>query len=178
MIKLPKYIACLSCFIFLMSSQSCSIRKDIIQPSQFYQSPYGSIVRGYCGKVNDSIPQSFKGELIAVDSASIIVKNTYDNKIHSYPKEKIKKLHVFLSTFVNELEPKHKVLYFVNGVLPLAHGWWMIITYPLNWTATGVPAFSAYKMRYPYEVTWNELYKFSRFPQGVPKQIELDQLIY
>jgi len=63
----------------------------------------------------------------------------------------------------------------------LAHGWWMILTVPLNLivttnqsnkTATGTYLISL------HDAKWNNLRKFCRFPQGMPEGINQEDLYY
>ena len=48
----------------------------------------------------------------------------------------------------------------------------LMITIPIGISA----AHDTYKMNYPKNVSWNQMSKFARFPQGIPDHIDLDQI--
>lgn len=68
------------------------------------------------------------------------------------------------------------------GTLSTAsHGWYFILSAPL-WLLTGIPSTvsASYDGRYaddhPGIAWWQSVTKFSRFPQGIPKGVDLNRL--
>ncbi len=61
--------------------------------------------------------------------------------------------------------------------LTLTHGVFLILTLPINLLIAGPIVDSqrsgTYIIEYPKAVTWEELAKFSRFPQGIPKGLDI-----
>lgn len=63
-------------------------------------------------------------------------------------------------------------------ITSIGHGFWGVITLPINIsTAASMNSSSnssAYRMKYPDNISWNEMSKFARFPQGIPENIDLN----
>ena len=68
----------------------------------------------------------------------------------------------------------------INNVLVLGHGFWAVLTLPVNLASTIPMSYSAskgvYRVNYPKNVYWENLSKFARFPQGIPAGIDLKSI--
>ena len=69
----------------------------------------------------------------------------------------------------------------LGTVSTLSHGWFLGFTFPM-WLATGISASSGESFRdrysedHPDESYWIQIIKYSRFPQGLPDNINLKNL--
>ncbi|RED50569.1 hypothetical protein [Seonamhaeicola aphaedonensis] len=55
----------------------------------------------------------------------------------------------------------------------IGHGFWGVITLPVNiGVSAGINSKNVYWMKYPEHIKWDQLHKYARFPQGIPKAID------
>ena len=116
----------------------------------------------------------YSGEFIALDEENAYV--LYDS-LYVVPKNKIVNSTI-------ELDQKstggYAIWVTLGSLSTLSHGYYGIITLPL-WLLAGIPTAAGESFRdmheaeYPDEIYWNEVNKFSRFPQGV-ERINLSDL--
>lgn len=119
--------------------------------------------------------ETIKGEYIASDSTKVYI--LFDS-LSIIPKDIIK-------SAVLEIDDKNTGPYSgwttLGSVSTLSHGKFLIFTFPI-WIATGVSASSgeSFRDRYaednPADAYWNKIIKFSRFPQGLPENLNLKTL--
>jgi hypothetical protein len=123
---------------------------------------------------NDEKWMQYSGEFIAIDDANIYL--LYDSS-YVIPKDNI-------VNSIIEIDQKNTGAYgawvALGSISTLSNGFYLIFTFPL-WLIAGIPVASgeSYRDRYeaelPDEIYWNNVNKFSRFPQGV-KNINLIEL--
>jgi len=133
------------------------------------QSNYGGWITLIVNESNDESDEKvmqYGGEFIAVDTVNIYV--LYDS-LYVIPKEKI------INSII-ELDQKSTGAYgaWVAGgsLATISNGAFLVITFPL-WMVAGIPATSGesfrdrYEQENPDEYYWDDVRKFSRFPQRV-----------
>ncbi len=130
--------------------------------------------------ISDSIPEKkeayeYKGEFLAVDSLNVYL---LADSAYTVKKDEVKDALL-------ELDEKNSGKYALWGaaflLTPVVNGIISIITAPIG-IISGFGAASIesgrdrYQVSYPDERYWNEVSKFSRFPQGIPEGIELNRV--
>jgi hypothetical protein len=115
---------------------------------------------------NEIFWMQYSGEFIAVDETNLYI--LYDS-LYIIPK-----IEVVYS--VIELDQKktgsYTVWFLLGSCATISNGYYLLITYPL-WLIGGIPTITgeSYRDRYeielPDEIYWEDINKFSRFPQGV-----------
>ena len=108
----------------------------------------------------------YSGEFIALDEENVYV--LYDS-LYIIPK------NIIVNSVV-DLDQKNTGSYAVwvtlGSLLTISNGMYATITLPL-WLLAGIPTATSesyrdlYETEYPNEIYWNDVNKFSRFPQGV-----------
>ncbi len=116
-----------------------------------------------------------RGEYITSDTLNVYI--LYDS-LYIIPKGKI-------TDAILEIDDKNTSEYsgwtVLGTVSTLSHGWFLGFTFPI-WLATGISASSgeSFRDRYsegdPDEAYWNQILKYSRFPQGKPENVNLREL--
>ena len=116
----------------------------------------------------------YSGEFIALDENNVYL--LYDS-LYIIPKD-------IIVNSVIDLDQKNTAIYALwvalGSLSTISNGYYLAITFPL-WLAAGIPTAAGESYRdmheeeYPSEIYWNDVNKFSRFPQGV-ESIELSNL--
>ena len=116
-----------------------------------------------------------RGEYLTSDTSNVYV--LYDS-LYIVPKLKI-------TDAVLEIDDKNTSEYdgwtILGTASTLSHGWFLGFTFPM-WLATGISASSGESFRdrysedHPDESYWIQIIKYSRFPQGLPDNINLKNL--
>jgi hypothetical protein len=115
-----------------------------------------------------------QGELIAVGEDSIYV--LADRQARAFPKAKIRtaRLIIFRTT-----EGGYAAWTFFGSLFTLTNGYFLAVSLPATLIA-GIATTSTEAQRINYidfpVNKWEELGKFSRFPQGLPQDLDLSQL--
>lgn len=117
------------------------------------------------------------GELIAVDSVKIIVLT--DSVLYHVKFAEVIKLSEINHYTLRYAKPKHYgpliPLYWLGSVF---HGYYFVLTAPINIlttsivTSTGEKAFT-YNEK---DLNFKKLKMFARFPQGLPPNIDINQI--
>jgi hypothetical protein len=133
--------------------------------------PYGSYIM-----VTQKKGVDVEGELLAIDSSKIIILTQTDT---TRPKKSaivsLKNVSKFKLLYAKPAN------YDWSALLPLSaisHGWYLILTFPMNLIAT-ISVFTGAKNAFTYndeEITLKELKKFARFPQGIPPDIDIKSI--
>lgn len=117
-----------------------------------------------------------KGEIIEVTDNEIkILTISSIPKIRIISKNKISILDVIITGTSDDpqrIEKWAKQMRWVS----VGHGFWGLITFPINFGITNIQrnkaSIGTYRMKYPKDVSWLDLKKFARFPQGIPDQVD------
>ena len=114
-----------------------------------------------------------QGEFIADDVTSVYVLAS--DRVAVVPKAEI---HQATLTIYKSQAGAAGELAALGVVSTISHGWYAILSAPI-WllVGIGVTATESYSgfLEYP-KVSWDELRKFARFPQGIPKGLDLERL--
>jgi hypothetical protein len=123
---------------------------------------------------SDEVWMEYSGEFIALDKDNVYV--LYDS-LYVIAKNKI-------VNSVVDLDQKNTGIYalwvILGSLSTISNGYYLAITFPL-WLIAGIPTAAGesyrdmYAEEYPDEIYWNDVNKFSRFPQGV-ESINLSDL--
>jgi hypothetical protein len=111
-----------------------------------------------------------RGELIALDSNTMVVLSSETRKCVSIPVSEVGKFSLrYASPKSYGWAPP------VLSLLSLSHGYWSVFTIPINLIVTiAVEAESRNSFRYNHEnITYQDLKMFARYPQGIPPGIAL-----
>ncbi|MCR9290604.1 MAG: hypothetical protein NXI23_24800 [Bacteroidetes bacterium] len=138
-------------------------------------------VKGLILKAEIDGKSKILGEIIEVNSEAIMIlpidKNT--NTIMTIPKDKIQNADIIIASTSDNPTGISTWAGLIN-LAPAGHGWFMILSVPINLVTTisigSDAAKGTYRMKYPKNVSWNQMSKFARFPQGIPDHINLDQI--
>lgn len=128
---------------------------------------------------------AFRGEMIAVEEDTLWILPLFlayeeqdTSGLIAIPRDLVKEMDVFIAT-TSENPHSSDALTIANSLLPFTHGWWGIFTLPPNLVANlsiaGGARSKPYKMEYGRaDLQWEHLFKFCRFPQGMPEGISRD----
>lgn len=141
----------------------CSKKHPAFLPryDEIHLNEYGSFIKVYLDEKGNSL----KGELIAVENQQMVILTGNPAKCVSIPTGKIVKYNLF---YANPYNYSKKAT--LNNLITLSHGWLFVITFPL-YGLTGEILKSEAKNSYMYnmqELPVDQLYKFARYPQGIP----------
>lgn len=159
-------------FSFLMTS--CSRTIPIVNDvNSYHQSPKGSYIeakiKGRREKLNIS------GELLVADDKKIIVYTlTNPRIIQPYALKDILTYNLYFATGVENYDVRSSII----NATTLTHGWFIILTLPINLIINGSINESVHKeLRFDAkELPKDQLYKYARYPNGLPRGINLSNL--
>ena len=169
-------IPVLSLLIFIIGgcAHSYAPNRWLPDTNQIQTEAYGGWLTIDYEPLNDQTIE-IKGEYITSDTSNIYI--LYDS-LFIIPKAKI-------IDAVLEIDDKNTSEYdgwtILGSASTLSHGWFLGFTFPM-WLATGISASSGESFRDRYsesdlnEAYWNQILKYSRFPQGKPKILNLGDL--
>lgn len=169
---------------------ACSSPEYLSKPMNFKYHVKGLFIEIFTGK------NKLTGEIIAVNEKSMILLplsnydqgdarsgNVKSDVIKPYMpnsalvtvlKDSIQKAVIIVATTSDDPKKISTGASFINFA-SIGHGFWGIVTLPLNLVITisiaNDAAKGAYKVKYPELITWSEMSKFARFPQGLPRNI-------
>lgn len=124
-------------------------------------------------KINNKTPEYLGGELIAVDSNSIVVMSEKKKRCITIEKSKVKKYSLRYAKTKN-----YGWTIPVFALSSISHGFYAIVTLPLNLIATiAITASSSKASSYTDKtISYDQLRMFARFPQGIPPNISLESI--
>lgn len=151
----------------LIAISSCATKKAYLPSSDYVDvNTYGSYIK----VKRQSTYTNVKGELIAIDSNSLLV---LDEKSEQCVKIPISDVFEFKLRYANASQYGWTVP--VAVVLPFMHGFFSVMTIPTHLIVTIVVTASGNRA-YTYNnmaISYKELAMFARFPQGLPPDIDL-----
>lgn len=117
---------------------------------------------------------SIQGEFIAISSDSVFIMP--DKKVQVLPKADIDRARII---FFNNESDAYSLWAFLSSVATISNGYYLVLTLPIN-IITGISTASAEAKRINYydypSLTWEELNKYARFPQGIPEQVDINEI--
>lgn len=151
---------------------ACSTPKYVDSPKDFKYNIHGLYANF---KLNDR--PSIIGEIIEVQPDIIRILPLSSNMgITTFSKDLIKSAEILVALSYDN----PKKIYSWSGLMGLtsiAHGFWGVFTLPINVTTAismnNSTYQGAYKIKYPDKILWKDMSKFARFPQGIPKNINV-----
>lgn len=174
-----KYFLIFLSYLWFLSSCSTPY-VHLPKYDQVHADAYGAMITvRYKDKDNKS--QISTGELLSVENDSIYilskVKKSYNQteEIHKIITAHQKKVTSY-KVIIAKSEPNGAFL--ASGILGLAHGFFLLISIPLN-IAVGAVIMSEEKYLYSLsqkELKMEELYQYARFPIGIPQNTDLSEL--
>ncbi len=150
---------------------SCKSPDYLSQPMEF-----GYRVKGLVIEVKTTDRNKVLGEIIEVGEGHILLLPVKDpaSSIISLDRQDVKEADVIVATTSDK--PGTIALWGgLQNILVLSHGAFAIITLPINLAISISLAQDAakgtYRVKYPDNIEWEEMSKFARFPQGLPREI-------
>lgn len=159
-------------FLALLVLGSCYPTKNLPKSKSLNSFPYGS---NFQWKNSDD--KLLEGELLAVEDGFLYVLPYLDSEYsNEFYKLEYKSLKKFRLVYV-----KPKSYWWtipVSMVVSIGQGLLSIFTLPINLISTGFIISSTYKNASFSEsqITYDELREFARYPQGMPKDIDITTL--
>lgn len=158
--------------ILILLGTSCLSNKYLPKPSELKQHTKGLYIDL---KLNGE--SSVLGEIIEVNPEEVnilpikIINSTvYHGALTTIKKEQINRARIGVAT-ISDNPKKIKNLATTASVISIGHGWFAIITLPSS-LAIGISTVNgSMSIRYPMDISWDQMNKFARFPQGIPKSI-------
>lgn len=168
-----RYIIILTLIFFMGACKSPSY---LSSPKNF---PHQ--VKGLIFEVKLENSYKMRGEIIEVTEEAIWVLplNLNEGRLTKIPKEVVQTADIYIATTSNDPKGISSWAGLINFTI-VGHGWFGFLTLPLNLAIT-IPiandsAKGTYRMNYPKNVSWEYLYKFARFPQGLPAGYQGSQI--
>ena len=164
-----------SIFIILVFCISCTRSKYLLHPDLYESNVMGIYVLGYQNHT-EAHYRNIKGELIAIHGDTMIVRDYRAGDIRYCDRLAITSLKLLPASAIGDFNNTNQTLSAIFAFVPLSHGAYAIFTYPMNWIAFSAIAQSKHVIRYETDIFWPDLYKFARFPQGVPASVDPKEL--
>lgn len=171
----PGYI--ISIFFTIIFVTSCSKKLPLVSEADVhYNSKYGAYIEVRLSKKSIRLA----GELISANDQYIIVKTEERNSNLTSKIEKIQKEQILAYNIFYASNNKEKIDTWSNilALSTITHGFWLLITLPVNLITKFSVSNNKYK-EFSYsnkEIPYESLYKFARFPQGLPDFITLENI--
>ncbi|MBK8620422.1 MAG: hypothetical protein IPN79_01340 [Saprospiraceae bacterium] len=177
--SIQQVLTCTICVLILGSCKTPFV--NLPAYDKVYEDPYGAMITiRYKDNVNRT--QNSIGELISVENDSIYIltktKTTYNNRNpESYEIITIhqKKTNSYKVVFAQS-EPNGAFL--ASGILVFTHGFFMLTSIPIN-VVLGALVMGEEKYLYSFtdrQIKVENLFKFCRFPSGIPANLDLNKL--
>ena len=125
---------------------------------------------------SDIYYDEFSGEFVAIDSNSIYILSNLECKSFNF--KNILYAHLQTRTNSKYLMAGWSVL---GALSTISHGFFLILTGPL-WIISGIGTTinesyeDVYTKNYPTEDWWIQFSRYARFPQGLPKSVDIKKL--
>ncbi|WP_242134532.1 hypothetical protein [Aestuariivivens marinum] len=156
--------------ILIYFIQGCSSPKYLSAPKDFQNN-----VKGLYFKCKIKKKQTkFIGEIIEVGDDHIkLLSVKKGEKMIILDRNAIEEAEIMVALSVDDPKKIDTWASLVN-VMSIGHGFWGGFTLPMNIAivSTGINKKNIYRMKYPEHITWGQLRKYARFPQGIPKTID------
>lgn len=157
--------------IVLFFCGACSSPYYLSKPAEFkYQ------VKGLTFEANLDEGLILFGEIIELDSESITILpiGPQRKEMTTISKTQIKSAEIIVSS-TSDNSQKIGTWAGLTNIESIGHGIVGIVTLPINLAVTIPIAIDAskgtYRIKYPENISWDEMTKFARFPQGIPENI-------
>lgn len=133
--------------------------------------------RGLWIECNLKNKTTINGEILALNKNQAFILPLF-GEVLTIEKQNIKNAVIHVSLTANQPEELRAAP--LIPLLSLTHGWWAFFTLPINISVVAPTVSSqrsgTYIIDYPKAVKWEQLAKFSRFPQGIPEGLDIYSL--
>lgn len=150
---------------------SCATNSHLPDSRYIGEHPYGSQI-----SIHLKNNQTLEGELIAVNPEQIyVLTNVQDKKkLQVVPASKVVDYTVSYARF----KGTNYAWTIPFSLVTIAHGMYSVFTFPINLiTSFAIGSKSNYTLEYlKDQITWDDLSKFARFPQGIPSNVRLEDI--
>lgn len=151
---------------------SCSTAAYLPTNSRIVDNQYGSYIN-----IQMNYMSSIDGELIAVTPKIVYVLIYKDGTTH-LDSANLDQIKDFSLRYAKSNAAYYGLMIPASAAITLSHGWFLLFTLPLNLITTTVVTLTAgssfvIKMK---DISWDNLYKFARFPQGIPDNVRLNDI--
>ena len=165
-----KYNAIILILSFLAA---CNSPRYLAKPSQFKNHIKGMAIEIKKGRGQDFY---LKGEIIEVTAEDLkVLPYVNASKVRVIPRATLKMADIIVATTSDNPTGISTWAALINLAV-IGHGWFAGLTLPINVISTSIigstAAKSTYRIKYPEGISWEELHKFARFPQGLPEHID------
>ena len=157
--------------ITLVFLGACNSPKHLAKPMEFRQ-----YVKGLFFQAKLKQGAKVLGEIIEVNDKAIILLplDETSSRIITISRELINKAEIVIASTSDN--PKGISTWAgLNNITVLGHGGFGIFTLPINLATTiaidADATTTTYRVKYPNQISWDEIAKFARFPQGIPQNI-------
>ena len=159
-------------FIFSLLFSACKTVNYIPKPADMKYYTKGMWIE--CNLKDNS---QTSGELIAVERQKLYVLDL-NGALNLINRNSVSNATLKIALTSNSPE-KLKVAPLIP-LLSISHGLFLVFTLPIN-LAIVVPTYASnksgtYIVKYPEATTWEKMSKFARFPQGIPKGVDLKSI--
>ena len=103
------------------------------------------------------------------------IKLLQKGEVISVSKDLVQSCIISVSLTVNDPKKINTWASLIN-LMSIGHGLFGVISLPINVLATNGITKSKYTLKYPDNMSWDKIQKFARFPQGIPKNIDLKEI--
>ncbi len=173
-----KYLIIYFALLVIIWSGCAHVPSYVPEKQDLITSVYGSNIELYRKNAEAVI-----GELIAIDSSSVIIleDNEYEDYQDRMSPKKLRIIdHKQTDGFILRYsQPVHYAWTIpVFSLATFLHGWWSIFTFPINLAVTiSVTTGGHTSFRYnEHDISLSQLKIFARFPQGIPPNIKLTDI--
>jgi hypothetical protein len=148
------------------------------------KAPQGSVPRrkaivtdafgGWISVSSKTTQSTIQGELIAISSDSVLIMS--ESKVQVLSKVDIDNARII---FFNNESGAYTWWTILNSFAAISNGYYFVFTFPIS-LITGILTVSGEAERINYydypALTWEELNKYARFPQGLPDQVDTKEI--
>lgn len=147
---------------------SCAPPRYLDKVKESHLSQYGGYITLFN---NDGIKMT--GELIAVSAEKMVLYSLEVGECYEVPTSSVRRYEIIFAA-----PEKYGWAIPTSAALTLSHGFFAILTMPINLLTTTIVSISANQStRLTHnDLTLNELKMYARFPQGIPEGVELDEI--
>jgi hypothetical protein len=159
-------------FVLALLLISCSAPKYVPKVEDIPTSTFGSLIQ-----VKNNLTNKFvTGELIAIDEELTVILSI-ENNVNEIIAIPTKNIGYYKLRYAQPEQYGWSIP--VYSLFTISHGYFAVITMPLNLLVTGgITASGANAYTYDEEqITLSELKMFARFPQGIPPSITYQMLV-
>lgn len=156
--------------LLALLNSSCKAPAYLPEAEEIAINEFGSYIT-----VNLLAGQDIEGELITIDNSTlnVLTKENESNQLRSIAMADVKSFKLMYAQ-----PKKYGWTIPVSALVTLSHGYFAVFTAPINLIVTSITTVrGANAFTYTEKsMSWEDLKMFARFPQGLPPNIEMENL--